>query len=184
MKDTQILTVWRSSPDEGLELARQHYGKYIRKIAFSVLHNEQDAEEVENDVLLGLWQHLQSEDIESLKGFLGKLSREEAIDRLRRKAAARRGQGQQEAAWEELADCFPGEESDPLEAWAVRKAWDAFLRGLPEKKRKLFLCRYWYGLSVKECAEAFHMKEGAVKTALLRCRETFREFLKREEIEV
>ena len=39
-----------------LNAAVLRYGPYVRKIAFSILHSEEEAEEVQNDVWMKLWK--------------------------------------------------------------------------------------------------------------------------------
>ena len=180
--DAAILAALRGKKEEALQLTRETYGRYIRKIAFSVLHSEADAEEVENEVLLKLWQHADTEIGTDLKAYLGQISRRTAIDRLREIGAVRRGGGEYSLALEELEECLPAKSGDPLEGLAVRRALDRFLQAQSRRNRRLFLCHYWYGLSVTECAEAFRMSESAVKAALRRCRTQLRTMLEQEEI--
>ena len=73
-----------------LEAVKRRYGAYVRKIAFAVLRSEEDAEEVENTVYLKLWRSDAEALPEDLKAYLGMLSRQTAVDRLRSISAARR----------------------------------------------------------------------------------------------
>ena len=182
-RDRTLLAAYRAQNEEALQLTRDAYGRYIRKTAFSILHSEEDAKEVENEVLLKLWQHPETDEVTDLKSYIGQLSRRAAIDKLRQTGAKRRGGSEYGLALEELEECLPAENDDPLEALAIRQALDGFLRSLPRKHRQLFLCRYWYAMSVRECSDAFGMSEGAVKTALHRLREQLRTVLEREDIE-
>ena len=170
--------------EEALRRIKESYGRYIRKTAFSILHSEEDAQEVENEVLLKLWQHSETDEVTDLKRYIGQLSRRAAIDKLRQAGAKRRGGGEYSLALEELEECLPAESEDPVETLAIRQALDGFLRSLPRKQRRLFLCRYWYAMSVRECSDAFGISEGAVRTALHRLREQLRSVLEREDIEI
>ena len=168
-----------------LEAVKRQYGAYIRKIAFAVLRSEQDAEEVENTVYLKLWRSKAEALPEDLKAYLGMLSRQTAIDCLRRISAARRGSREYEAALDELAEALPDPENeDPADRLALKETMSGFLKSLNRRSRQLFLCRYWYAMSIRECMDAFGLKESAVKTALHRMREKLREQLKKEGIEI
>ncbi len=182
MEDQVILEALLHRDEDALRLVREQYGAYVRKTAFSILRSEQDAEEVESDALLKLWQLAGEEEIYSLKSCLTTIARQSAIDLLRKKGAARRGSGDYVSALEELEECLPSDAGDPADALALRTVMNGFLRSLPSGKRRLFLCRYWYGMSVKECAGAFRMSESAVKTALHRCRRQLRKVLEEEEM--
>ena len=184
-KDSEILSLLKDRREEGIQQMEAAYGHYIRKTAFGILRNEEDAREVENDVYLRLWNQTEADGVTDLKAWTGTVSRRLAIDRLRARSALRReGAGYGEVL-EELAELLPDPGiSDPADALALQNALDGFLRSLPLKQRQLFLCRYWYGMSVKECRKAFGMKESAVKTALMRSREKLRVCLKQEEIQI
>ena len=109
---------------------------------------------------------------------MGKITRNLALDRLRmekRRCPIR----------EELAECLTA--GDPTGAMTDRvvltAALDRFLAGLPPKKRKLFLRRYWYFATVEELTRDFGMSESGVKMTLLRLRRELKEQLKQEGIE-
>ena len=85
--------------------------------------------------------------------------------------------------WTNCQRCSPDPgNGDPADRLALKEAMSAFLKGLSVRDRQLFLCRYWYAMSIRECTETFGMKESAVKTALHRTREKLREQLKNEGI--
>ena len=89
-------------------------------------------------------------------------------------------------ALSELEECLPGG-VEPEKAWDARRlaeCLDAFLRGLPEEERALFLGRYWYLYSAAELARRFGLREGAVRTRLYRCRKRLRAYLEEEVITV
>ena len=185
MDPKELLQALVRREEAALTETAARYGPYIRKIAFGILRDNEDAQEVENDVLLRLWERTLHEAPADLKAYLGMLSRQCAIDRLRSKSAARRGGGGYAAALEELEEALPDPAgADPLEALALRNALDGFLRSLGRRDRQLFLCRYWYAMSLQECAEAFRMSGSAVKTALHRNRKRLKAYLEREEIRI
>ncbi len=168
-----------------LKTVTERYGPYIRKIAFGILQNEEDAAEAENDVYLKLWNETEKAVPKDLRSFLGMLSRQTAIDKLRTAAAKRRGNREYALALDELAEAIPDESAeDPADRIALKNAVSAFLKSLPKRERKLFLCRYWYAMSIRECAESFGMRENAVRTALHRDRKRFRTYLEKEDITI
>ncbi len=185
MNPKEITSALARRDETALQAVEHRYGSYIRKIAFDILRSEEDAKEVQNSVCLKLWQETEKDLPEDLKAFLGMLSRQTAIDRLRTKSAARRGGSEYELALDELSEVLtdPGSE-DPADRLALKEAMSAFLRSLPKRERQLFLCRYWYAMSIRECMEAFGMKESAVKTALHRTREKLRDRLIKEGIPI
>ena len=67
-----------------------------------------------------------------------------------------------------------------LEIRELNAAVRAFLKGLDETERELFLSRYWYIASVAEIAEKFGFTESKVTAMLHRTRTALRRYLKEE----
>ena len=80
---------------------------------------------------------------------------------------------------EELSDCVSGR-GDPerlLEDGELIADLNAFLRSLPQEKRRMFLRRYWYGDPVAEIAKRVGMRENRVAVSLHRMRNALRGYL-------
>ena len=111
------------------------------------------------------------------------ICRRRALDRLDERLAKKRGGGEAEAALEELDEFLPGEDGrDWTDAIGRRELIRDFLTGLPELKRRLFLKRYWYFLSIREIAEEEKLTVSHVKVLLHRSRNRLKELLKREDL--
>ena len=161
------------------------YGPYIRKIAFGILHNEADTEEVENDVWLKLWRESEISPPKDVKKALGLYARQIAVDKLRTISAARRGGGEYTLALDELTEAIPdSSREDPADRLALKEVMSGFLNALPKRDRQLFVCRYWYAMTVKECAAVFGLSESGVKTKLHRLRGKLKAQLEKEEITI
>ena len=59
----------------------------------------------------------------------------------------------------------------------LRQALNAFVAGLEETDRKLFVGRYFHSYTPRRLAEAYGMKENAVNQRLFRIRERLRKHL-------
>ena len=117
--------------------------------------------------------------------FLGRITRNLSLDRLRRRRAARRG-GEAVLALEELSDCLPARETaeSEFDRRELARALERFLGGLNERQRRLFLLRYWYLRPVKEAAAELGMRENAASAALFRLRRALRTFLEQEGVAI
>ena len=116
-----------------------------------------------------------------LRTFLGRLTRNLAVNRRIYDGAQKRGGGEVTLALEELQECAGGESAEQtLETAELGRSIDRFLRTLPETECSLFLRRYWYLDSMETIARRFGLREGAVKTRLHRTREKLRVFLRKE----
>jgi RNA polymerase sigma-70 factor (ECF subfamily) len=117
-----------------------------------------------------------------LSAFLGKITRNIALDRYDARRAEKRS-GNTELALDELGECIPdtavGELSDEI---ALRDAINGFLRSLPARTRIIFLRRYFYVCSISDIAQSLGMSESNVKVTLLRTRKRLKEYLEKDGI--
>ena len=90
-----------------------------------------------------------------------------------------RGGGENALSFDELEDLVSGERSVEREheRRELIEEINVFLHKLPEKRRRLFICRYWWCYSVSEIAERFGMTESNVTVTLTRVRKKLKEYL-------
>ncbi|MBO6140997.1 MAG: sigma-70 family RNA polymerase sigma factor [Ruminococcus sp.] len=179
-KDTYKLFFERN--EKALKLVDKEYGRYARFIASNILPSPEDSEEAVNDAYNALWNSIPPNKPDSLKAYLAKTVKNISLDKLRKQTAAKRGEGQADAALDELAEVLR-DSSTPeteLDKRILTETVGQFVGELEPKSRKLFLQRYWYLCSIAQIAKENKMSEGAVKTALYRLRLRLKEQLERE----
>lgn len=184
MDDRQIIALYNERSEAALSETAKKYGRYCRSIAYNILSNEEDCEECVNDTWLKAWENIPPQCPDSLPAFLGRITRNLALNRYKHNTREKRGGGQTPLVLEELADCIPGgsnAETAAEEALLV-EVLNRFLEGLPVQKRKIFLRRYWYMSSVKEIAADFGLSESNVKMTLSRTRSKLKQTLEKEGI--
>ena len=87
-----------------------------------------------------------------------------------------------ETVWEEfIPDLAVGDISDEIH---LRDAINSFVASLSQEVRVVFVRRYWYMSSVKDIAADYGITESNVKVMLMRTRNKFKDYLKREEITI
>ncbi|MBR5381899.1 MAG: sigma-70 family RNA polymerase sigma factor [Oscillospiraceae bacterium] len=179
MEDAQIVQLYWERDEKAIPATADKYGACCARIARNIVGREEDAEECVNDVYLKAWNAMPPHRPNRLSAFLMKLTRNTAFNRYKRDRAKRRGGGETALVLDELAECVSGAETpeQALETRELAAAVNAFLDGLPEAQRAMFLSRYWYADSVAGIAACFGMKEGAVSTALYRLRGKLRRYL-------
>ena len=184
MDDRQIIALYNERSEAALSETAKKYGRYCHTIAYNILRNEEDSEECVNDTWLRAWEAIPPQCPERLSAFLGKITRNLALNRYKHKNREKRGGGQMLLALEELAECIPGTNSaeEAANESLLVEELNRFLEGLPAEKRKIFMRRYWYMSSVKEIAEDFGLSESKVKMTLLRMRSKLKQTLEKEGI--
>ena len=180
MEDQKIVELLEARDEKALEECKQKYDRFCFRIAHRILGSKEDAEEIVNDTYLKTWNTIPPQKPQSIKAYLGMLTRQGALNRVEHRNTEKRGGGQVEVALSELEECLAGEGADLADQMLLRDALNRFLRDLPPKARTVMIQRYWYLCSVEEIARSCGMSEGSVKVTLHRTREKLREFLEKE----
>ncbi len=183
MDDASIVALYWQRSESALQHTADKYGRYCHSIALGILNSRLDAEECVNDTWLRAWHSMPPKRPEFLGGYLGRITRNLSLDRLRRRRTARRG-GEAALALEELSDCLPARETaeSEFDRRELARALERFLAGLNNRQRRLFLLRYWYLRPVKQAAAELGMRENAASAALMRLRRALRTFLEQEGV--
>lgn len=182
MDDNGIISLYWDRDEQALRETANKYGPYCHTIAYNVVKNRQDAEECVNDTYVQAWNSMPPQKPAVLRAFLGKITRNLAINRYRAAHSKRRGGGQLPAVLEELEDCFSDGPEAALEEAELTRLLDRFLRQLPSKDCIVFVRRYWYMDSLADIAGRCHMALGSVKSSLHRSRKKLKDYLEQEGI--
>ena len=182
MDDKHIVDLYWARDEEAIRESERKYRSLCGSIALGILGNREDAEECVNDTWLAAWNSIPPHKPERLDTYLGKLTRNVALKKRRDSHRDKRGGGELPLALDELADCIPGG-ADPqkeLEERELAALLDAFLDGLSETERRLFLRRYWLLEPVAVLAEDTGFTPSKVTSMLHRTRKKLRKHLEKE----
>ena len=184
MDDRQIIELYNERSEAAISETADKYGKYCHYIAFNILYNEQDSEECVNDTWFRAWNTIPPQQPIKLSAYLGKITRNLALDRYKFYNREKRGKGQISLILDELSECISAGNSteQEIDEWLLVETLNTFLRSLPSEKRQILVRRYWYLSPVKEIAVDFNMSENSVKTILHRSRIKLKHFLEKEGI--
>lgn len=184
MQDHQIIALFEARSEMAVLQAQTKYNALCSAIASRILSDKRDAEECVNDAFLRAWNSIPPEQPVSLSAYLGRITRNLAFDRYSYNHAKKRNSSLTEA-FEELETCLVSPSSDtegPLLRQEFREFINNFLRALSLENRSYFIRRYWYGESVKDISQFFHVSEEKVKSSLFRTRNKLRHALEKEGI--
>ena len=178
MEDSEILKLFLERKEQAISELEHKYGTRLKLLAERMVSAE-DAKECVNDTYLAVWNSVPPNRPEYLFAYAAKICRNLALNKIEREQAAKRSAVVVELS-AELMEYIP-DNALATDETGLRELLVAFLGGLTEEKRKLFLRRYWYGESVKELAEAFGYRESKVKSMLFRLRKQLWNELKKED---
>lgn len=184
MTDAEILLLYQERAQSAVSATETQYGAYCRSIARGLLPSAEDAEECVNDVYLAAWNSIPPQRPQKLSAYLGKITRNLALDRLRKAGAEKRGGGQVNLVLEELEDCLsaPSGPEQALEAQEMARALETFLQTLSPDKRRIFLQRYWYLYPIRDIAAAHQVSEAKIASLLFRLRKALKAHFEQEGI--
>jgi len=186
MEDNRIVDLYWGRNEEAITQSSEKYGAYCKTIAYNILYDDNDSEECVNDTWLRAWNAIPPAKPGSLKAFLGRITRNLAIDRYDAAKAKKRGGGAYDVVLDEMAEVIADEspQSKAMEELELTEILNAFLEKLSPEKRKLFMCRYWYMDSIRDIASFYNISESKVKTTLFRTREELKAVLEKEGITI
>ena len=181
MEDKQIVDLYLTRSEAAIAETEKKYGRYCHYIAYQILCNNEDAKEVVNDTYLKIWNTIPPQRPDSLKPYVGMISRQLALNSYEEHHTQKRG-SQVPLVLDELSECIPDNDNgaDMVEGIALSDALSRFLWTLPQRTRNIFVRRYFYMSPVAEIAKDFQMKETNVAMHLLRTRKKLEQFLKKE----
>lgn len=186
MKDNDIIDLYWNRDEKAITATSDAYGNYCYSIAYNVLYNNEDAEECVNDTWMNAWNSIPPQRPTRLSIYLGKITRNLALNRYNMKNAHKRGSGQVKIALSELEGCVPVRTAmeQITEETMLVNAIETFLKAQPRTERNIFIGRYWYLYSIRKLASAYNMSESKVASLLFRMRNKLRIHLEKEGIQL
>lgn len=184
MEDARIVDLYWQRSDAAIRETDNKYGPYCRSIAYRILQNHEDTEECVDDTYMGAWNSMPDKRPACLSPYLGKITRNLALNRVTRQNSQRRGGGELSLCLEELSDCVPDRFNleRELEERELNRRLRAFISSLPQTERRVFLSRYFYMLSTEETARRLGFSQSKVKSMLFRTRKKLLAYLKEGDV--
>jgi len=159
----------RRDDAEFTEFVRRH-SRLVFRVAYAVLRNSHDAEDVVQEVFLKLYRGNAWDGMRDEKAYLARAAWRVALDRLPKHPSAA------EVDEIELVSSHPSPEQVALDADLQQKV-HRLIDGLPEDLRQPLALSTIQELTSSEVAQVLGIPEGTVRTRVLRARQLLREKL-------
>jgi len=186
LEDTKIIQMYWDRDEAAIVATAEKYGNYCRSIANNILGNNEDAEECVNDTYLRVWNSIPPHSPNVLSAYLGRVTRNLALNKYSQKFAGKRGGGEIPIVLDELTEivsCTENVEQE-IDNKELVDAINMFLDTLTPKQRIIFVSRYWYTDSITEIAACQGMKKGTVSMTLNRIRNKLQNYLSERGFEL
>lgn len=179
MEDNEIVELFWRRDERAITETSRKYEAYCMKISMNILNSRLDSEECVNDTYMQMWKAIPPHRPAALISFIGKITRNLAINRYNALYADKRAAGEFALSLDELDDCIADGSTveDEAEVNMLSRYISDFLRAQPVQPRKVFVCRYFYCDSISEISALFQMSESKVKSMLFRTRNKLRRYL-------
>ena len=181
MDDNRIIELYNNRDEQAIKETDLKYGRLCTKIADGILKSTEDSEECKNSSYFKVWNSIPPHNPVSFCGYLCKIVRNTAIEMYRKLSQAK-----QSDVYEELKETFT-DSDNPEKAYdraMIIKELNAFLEKQDKKNRKIFVARYYFGLSQRAIADNLDLSEKAVKSRLMRMRTALKEHLTKNGIAI
>jgi RNA polymerase sigma-70 factor (ECF subfamily) len=158
--DGQLLGRVRRGDEQAMAVLYDRYSKVVYSVALRVLREPASAEDVLQDVFLGLWRRPDNfiSSRGSLGGWLAVVARNRSIDALRRKRPS------EQVEEVHLASSF--DVAQEAERNSMMQRARAIIVRLPLEQRKALEMAYFDGLTHSEISEVTGDPLGTVKTRI------------------
>lgn len=148
----------------------QRHGSRIKSVIGNVVHEEGDADDVLQEILIQIWRESghYSPKAGKLLGWVVTLARRRAIDRLRRKQAYCRAKERYQTYLDQQPQTTlqPRSLDDEIERADLRRYLHKRLKDLPRYQRQAIELSFFSGMSHREISEVTRAPLGTVKTRL------------------
>ena len=183
MSDEEIIDLFFERSEQAIsELAAKH-GSAVKRVAFNILGDLEDAKECVNDTWLGAWHSIPPHRPAPLRTFVCRIARNLATKKYHANLAQKRN-SQYDVVLDELAECIPCINSveDHVEADELATIINGFLDTLPYEDKFLFMRRYWFADSLADAARMAGMSYNTAAVHLHRVKEKLKKLLQKEGV--
>jgi RNA polymerase sigma-70 factor, ECF subfamily len=169
ISDEALMEAITAQRPEALTEFYSRHGGRLKSVIGNVVHEEGDADDVLQDILLQIWHEADhySPKAGKLLGWVVTLARRRAIDRLRRKQAyCRAKERYQEHVIEAPARTDNPSSNNEISRSDLRRFLHGRLNVLPDPQREALELAFFAGMSHREIAAVTRAPLGTVKTRL------------------
>lgn len=171
--------------EAAIALTAERYGRSLYSIAYNLLHDDCDTEEVLNDTYLDAWNSIPPARPDCLFAFLVKVVRGNALNAYEHRHRERRIPPHMVVSLSELDDCLGRDDAAAEEdSRTIAAVINRYLEQTTERRRFIFVCRYGCGDPIRKIAGMLKVSESTVNKELAAMREELRIQLEKEGITI
>jgi RNA polymerase sigma-70 factor, ECF subfamily len=158
--DIQLIAEAQVGNTDAFEQLVAKYQKKIFGIAFHMVFDRDEADDITQSVLITLWKSMkQIKDIKKFKTWLYRTTVNKSIDAIRRK--------KREKTYDlELVKSHSEQDTRMITQFDLEKIYKTVAKALPEQQRAVFMLKDIYQMEIQEVAEILDISESTVRSHL------------------
>ncbi len=186
LTDEEIIALYFKRDQYAICETNKKYGKFLYRIAYNVLHDNNDCEECKNDAYLNVWNTIPPTRPNNLKAFTAQILRRVAINKYREKHAKKHIPSEYTRSIDELYEAI-GEYETAETVYMNNTLGDLlneFLSELSKRERYLFTGRYYMSETLDTLGKQLNVNSSTVYRELKKLKKKLKEFLERNGYKV
>ena len=184
LSDEQIIDLYFAREERAIAETDKKYCEYLHTVAYSILSNEQDAEECLQDTYIKTWNTIPPERPSIFRAFLAKITRNLSLDRYERDHRKKRVPAGACMPLDEVQEFVPdGSDLDrEVQAKTIGKVITAYLDATTDRRLYIFVSRDFFALTLPQIAKRLSCSQSLVSKELVEIKHELRILLEKEGI--
>ena len=181
--DEDIIEMYWERDENAIRATDRKYGRLIFGLAFGILADKCDSEECRNDTYLAVWNAIPPTRPAILPAFITQIARRIAINRYKAGNAKKRVPSELTVSIDELSETLAGPDRE-LGAAELGRLIGEYVRSLGERRRYMFVARYYMSRSAAAIASDLGITRSGVHKELAAIRAGLRAHLEKNGVYV
>ncbi len=184
LPDSRIIELFFARDEAAIAATGEKYGRLLMRIAEGILHDPLDCEECMNDASLALWNSIPPAEPKMLSAYAAEIMRRIALSKYKEKNAKKRVPSEITLCYDDLAEFLHHgvNVEDDYESSRISAIIEDFLRALPERRRFIFIERYYFSLGIEDIAKELSVSVQTVYRDITIIKEGLRATLERNGV--
>lgn len=186
ISDDAIIELYWQRDESAITHTDVKYGKYLLSVAYNIVNDKSDCEECLNDTYLGAWNSMPPERPSMLKAFLTTIMRRTAVNRYNYNNRKKRVPSEMIVSLSEIEGCVSDGVGvdDEFNAEELGRLISAFVRELPDRRRYIFMSRYYVAQPIETIASELGVSRSTVNKEIASIKADLKNLLESEGFNV
>lgn len=181
LSDDEIIDLYWTRNERAVDETDIKYRRYLFKIAYNILYNNEDCEECLDDTYMGAWESIPPTRPLNFKAYLTTIVRRMAINRYNECTRSKRVPSNLTSSLEDLERTLGVDDMvDEKDENRLAEVISAYLRTLTKRQRYIFMSRYYTAEPIEKICEDLSISKSSVNKEIAVIKDGLKSALERE----